>query len=143
MAKISGFGWAVLGVIALAGSGLAYLTMPTKSQVHISLRGTNDGIHRTEAVKQGFGHLAQLCPAITKAKSVTVTYEQSEFLMWRNEQLGWQSDYYFQAVDHRGETHHIYLRDDGKNELIIHGKQSSLDWCGIKQKMEGYYLIAF
>jgi hypothetical protein len=143
MAKTSGFGWAVLGVITLVGCGVAYLAMPTKQQVNISIRGNHDGVDRTVAVKQGFGQLALLCPAIVKAKSVTVTYEQGEFLLWRNEQLGWQNDYYFQAVDHRGETHHFYLRDDGKNEMLINGKQSSLDWCGIKQKMDGYYVIAF
>ncbi|MGE6108347.1 hypothetical protein [Aeromonas sobria] len=143
MAKINSFGWAVLGVIALVGSGVAYLAMPTKQQVNISLRGNHDGIDRTSVVKEKVGHLAQLCPAIIKAKSVTVTYEQGESLLWRNEQLGWQSDYYFQAMDRRGETHHFYLRDDGKNELIINGKQSSLDWCGIQQKMGGFYLIAF
>ena len=143
MVKINGFGWAVLGVIVLVGSGVAYLAMPTKQQVNISLRGNHDGVDRTNAVKQRFAQLALLCPAITKAKSVTVTHEQGEFLLWRNEQLGWQSDYYFQAMDRSGENHHFYLRDDGKNELIINGKQSSLDWCGIQQKMNGYYLAAF
>ncbi len=122
MAKINGFGWAVLGVIALVGSGIVYLALPAKPQVNISLRGNHDGVDRTDAVKQRFDQLARLCPAITKAKSVTVTYEQGEFLLWRNEQLGWQSDFYFQAMDQRGENHHFYLRDDGKSELIIHGK---------------------
>ncbi|MGY2438048.1 hypothetical protein ACW4FQ_33445, partial [Escherichia coli] len=81
MTKINGFGWAVLGLIALVGSGVAYLAMPTKQQVNISLRGNNDGVDRTDAVKQRFGQLALLCPAIAKAKSVTVTYEQGESLL--------------------------------------------------------------
>lgn len=143
MAKISGFGIAVLGVIALVGSGVAYLAADEKQQVSISLQGEKDGIDRTSAVQAGFGQLAKLCPAIVKATDVVVIHEQGDLLVWRNEKLGWQSDYYFKAVDRRGETHHFYLRDDGKNELIINAKQASLDWCGIKQKMDGYYLTAF
>ena len=143
MAKISGFGIAVLGVIALVGSSVAYLAADEKQQVNISLQGNNDGIDRTQSVKSGFSQLAKLCPAIVKAKDVVVIHEQGDLLMWRNEKLGWQSDYYFKAVDRRGETHHFYLRDDGKNELIINAKQSSLDWCGIQKKMNDYYLVSF
>lgn len=142
MAKISGFGLAALGVVALVGSGIAYLALPAKQQVNISLQGIKDGIDRTAEVKAGFGHVAKICPAIAKAKDVAVTYEQGDVLMWRNEQLGWQSDYYFKAVDRDGETHHFYLRDDDQQELIINAKQASLDWCGIQATMDGYYLTA-
>ncbi|MGY3943363.1 hypothetical protein [Aeromonas tecta] len=141
MAKINGFGLAVLGVIALVGGGVAYLAMPAKQQVDISIQGVNDGVDRTDQVKASFTALAAHCPAILKAKSVVVKHEQGEALFWRNEKLGWQSDFYFQAVDGRAEAHHFYLRDDGPRELMVFAKQASLDWCGIKEKMQDYYLI--
>ncbi|WP_303845318.1 hypothetical protein [Aeromonas sobria] len=141
MAKINGFGWAVLGVIALVGSGVAYLAMPVRQQVDISIQGVNDGVDRTEQVKANFTALATHCPAVLKAKSVVVEHEKGEALLWRNEKLGWQNDFYFQAVDYRGETHHFYLRDDGPRELMVFAKQVSLDWCGIDAKMKDYYLV--
>ncbi len=142
MAKINGFGMAVLGVIALVGSGVAYLAMPAKQQVDISIQGVNDGVDRTEQVKANFTELTAHCPAVIKAKSVVVMHEQGEALFWRNEKLGWQSDFYFQVVDRRGETHHFYLREDIPRELMVFAKQASLDWCGIDAMMKDYYLIA-
>ena len=143
MSKISGFVLAGCVVVALVRSGISYLEAEEKQQVNISLQGVQDGIDRTPAVKAGFSQLSKLCTAIVEAKDLVVTHEQGDLLVWRNEKLGWQSDYYFKAVDRSGETHHFYLRDDGKNELIINAKQASLDWCGIKQKMDGYYLTTF
>ncbi|MDX7814401.1 hypothetical protein SJR96_05105 [Aeromonas caviae] len=141
MAKINGFGWAVLGVIVVVGSAVAYLAMPAKQHVDISIQGVNDGVDRSEQVKANFTELAANCPAVLKAKSVVVMHEQGEALFWRNEKLGWQSDFYFQAVDRRGETHHFYLREDAPRELMVFAKQASLDWCGIDAKMKDYYLV--
>jgi hypothetical protein len=141
MAKINGFGWSVLVLIALVGSVVTYLVIPAKQKVDISMQGVNDGVDRTEQVKASFSDLAAHCPAVVKAKSVVVEHEQNESMVWRDEKLGWKSDFYFKVADRRGETHHFYLRQDGPREMVIFAKQVSLDWCGIKDKMQDYYLI--
>jgi len=114
---------------------------PVSKQVNISLQGVNDGVDRTEQVKKAFTDLAQTCPAVTSAAEVVVRYEEGIGTLWRGEKLGWGSDLYFEASDARGEHHHFYLRQDGPRELMVFAKQVSLDWCGIKAKMQDYHLI--
>lgn len=114
---------------------------PAKKQVDISFQGAEDGVDRTEQVKNAFLDLAAKCPAAADAVSIVVKYEQGEGTLWRGEKLGWKSELYFNAADASGEHHHFYMRQDGKHELIIDGKQASLDWCGIDAKMKDWYLV--
>lgn len=114
---------------------------PVVKEVNISFQGAKDGVDRTEQVKNAFLDLAAKCPAAADAVSIVVQYEQGEGTLWRGEKLGWKSDLYFNAADASGEHHHFYMRQDGKHELIIDGKQVSLDWCGIDAKMKDWYLV--
>lgn len=141
MIKLNGFGWAVVGIVAVVSCTVVYLAIPGKPRVDISVQESNDGVDRSEQIKANFTDLAAHCPSVLKAKSIVAKFEQGEALMWRNENLGWQKDFYFQIADRRGETHHFYIRDDGQRELMVFAKQSSLDWCRITQTMHDYYLI--
>ncbi len=141
MIKLNGFGWCVVGLVAVVIGTVTYLVMPEKPRVDISVEESNDGVDRSEQIKANFTDLAANCPSALKAKSIVAKFEQGEALMWRNEDLGWQKDFYFKIDDRRGETHHFYIRDDGHRELMVFAKQSSLDWCRINKKMHNYYLI--
>lgn len=117
---------------------------PEKKEVHITVMETLDRSDRTEQIKQAINELEAACPAVKRAQNIEVTYENEEQMLWRAEKLGWKSDFYFKVDDLNGTSgnvHNFYIRQDGVNELLVDGKQISLDWCGINGKMNNYFIV--
>ncbi len=78
---------------------------------------------------------------------VEARYEQGEmepgsyFTGWRFDKYKWQEDVYFNVHDANTENHHFYVATGNNKGVIVDGKQSSLDFCGIKGNMSGHYLV--
>lgn len=138
----------LLGILLVAALGatawMKLFPATPAHQIELSLQGQQDGVDRTDQVRRAFAKLAAACPAVQNAKSAVVTYDEGPQTYWRGEKLGWKSDIYFNVDDSQGSGHHhhFYLRQDGPAELVIDGKQVTLDWCGITGTMKDYYLLA-
>lgn len=120
----------------------------------INTQGIHGEADRSEQIKQAFAALIKVCPAVMRAQSIDVRYEDEDLTLWRAEKLGWKSDLYFRVDDMKGkyfslydgkyrsgEVHHFYIRQDGVNELLINSKQSTLDMCRINAEMNNYYIM--
>lgn len=100
-------------------------------------------------IEQAYAELVKVCPTVRDGwgvDKVETTYnhgkfEQDYFTLWRFDKYGWQEDVYFNVHDTNTENHHFYVATGNNKGVIVDGKQSSLDFCGIKGNMSGHYLV--